>query len=316
MGSVARIEFQELAMIDRFTGLQNRQKRINAIKKQAIVRNNDQVARLLEKKIDLIEFQPNNTIISQGDQDDDLYLVFAGRVSVRANRREIAIMGPGDHFGEMVVIEPSATRSASVIAIEKTVVGKIGESEFSKLAKRFPFLWREIACHLGHRLRLRNELVQQKNPRPVVFIGSSLESKEIVEAIHNGLRRDDFVIRPWTKTGVFEASHFPIEDLAFEVVSSDFAVLVLGPDDKVLSRKRSYRAPRDNVVFELGLFMGALSRNRTFLVLPEKVEVKIPSDLLGLTLLKYGTVSSKTLAARIRPVCTQLRSLFNQRGTK
>src|SRR4051812_9324954 len=98
MGSVARIEFQELAMIDRFTGLQNRQKRINAIKKQAIVRNNDQVARLLEKKIDLIEFQPNNTIISQGDQDDDLYLVIAGRVSVRANRREIAIMGPGDHF--------------------------------------------------------------------------------------------------------------------------------------------------------------------------------------------------------------------------
>jgi CRP/FNR family transcriptional regulator, cyclic AMP receptor protein len=303
-------------MINRFTGTNNRQKRINALKQQAIVRDNEEVARLLEKKIELIEFEPNHTIITQGDHDDDLYMVFAGRVSVRANRREIDIMGPGDHFGEMVVIEPSATRSASIIAIEKTVVGKIGEKEFSKLALKFPFLWREIACRLGHRLRLRNELVRQKNPRPVVFIGSSSESRPIVEAIQTEFRRDDYVIRPWTKEGVFEASHFPIEDLEFEVETSDFAILVLGPDDKVVSRKKNYRAPRDNVVFELGLFMGSLSRNRTFLVLPEKTEIKIPSDLLGLTVLRYGLLRSKTLAARIRPVCAQLRMLFNQKGTR
>jgi CRP/FNR family transcriptional regulator, cyclic AMP receptor protein len=303
-------------MIHRFTGTNNRQKRINALKQQAIVRDNEEVARLLEKRVELIEFEPNQTIISQGDHDDDLYMVFAGRVSVRANRREIDIMGPGDHFGEMVVIEPSATRSASIIAIEKTVVGKVGEKEFSKLALRFPFLWREIACRLGHRLRLRNELVRQKNPRPVVFIGSSSESRPIVEAIQTGFRRDDFVIRPWTKEGVFEASHFPIEDLEFEVETSDFAILVLGPDDKVVSRKKTYRAPRDNVVFELGLFMGSLSRNRTFLVLPEKAEIKIPSDLLGLTVLHYGLLRSKTLAARLRPVCAQLRTLFNQKGTR
>src|SRR4029077_19873100 len=104
-------------MINRFTGTNNRQKRINALKQQAIVRVSEEVARLLEKRIELIEFEPNQTIISQGDHDDDLYMVFAGRVSVRANRREIDIMGPGDHFGEMVVIEPSATRSASIIAI-------------------------------------------------------------------------------------------------------------------------------------------------------------------------------------------------------
>jgi CRP/FNR family cyclic AMP-dependent transcriptional regulator len=303
-------------MIERFTGSRNLQKRINAVKKQAIVRNDDQVARLIEKKLDLIQFEPNKTIISQRDHDDDLYMVFAGRVSIRANRREIDIMTSGDHFGEMVVIEPSATRSASVVALEKTVVGKISEREFSALAKKFPFLWREIACRLGHRLRLRNELVKQKNPRPVVFLGSSSESKEIVHAIQNGFRQDDFVLRPWTKSGVFGASHFPIEDLEFEVETSDFAVLVLGPDDNVVSRKKSYRAPRDNVVFELGLFMGSLSRQRTFLVLPDGVDIKIPSDLLGLTVLKYEINSSKTLVTRIKPVCSQLREIFSQKGTK
>jgi predicted nucleotide-binding protein len=50
--------------------------------------------------------------------------------------------------------------------------------------------------------------------------------------------KDDVVIRFWTKTRVFEASSFPIETLETEVRPADFAVLVVSPDDKVVSRIR------------------------------------------------------------------------------
>ena len=303
-------------MLSRFEGGKNRSKRIEAIKKQAIIRNDSALATLIESRTQLIEYDANTTIINQGDHDDDLYMVFSGRVSVRVNAREVDVLGPNEHFGEMVVIEPNVPRSASVIALESTVVGKVAERDFSRFAQKFPFLWREIARGLGSRLRARHELVEQKNPRPVVFIGSSSESKEVVHAMQTIFRKDDVVIRPWTKTGVFSASHFPIEDLEFEVQASDFGILVLGPDDRVISRSRSYSAPRDNVIFELGLFMGSISRHRTFLVMPDKLDLKIPSDLMGLTVLRYATGSKQSLSTRLRPVCHQLRTAFSHKGPK
>jgi predicted nucleotide-binding protein len=56
---------------------------------------------------------------------------------------------------------------------------------------------------------------------------------------------------------VFAASHFPIEDLETQVGNSDFAVLVLSPDDQVITaRGTTGLAPRDNLILELGIFIG------------------------------------------------------------
>ena len=86
------------------------------------------------------------------------------------------------------------------------------------------------------------------------------------------------VVKIWTDD-VFEASSFPIESLERELQRVDFAVLVLSPDDKVISRDIATDAPRDNIVFELGLFMGALGHNRTFLIYPHGIDIMIPTDL-------------------------------------
>lgn len=63
----------------------------------------------------------------------------------------------------------------------------------------------------------------------------------------------------------------------------DFAVMVFGPDDHVVSKKGVFDVPRDNVVFELGLFMGQFGMRRAFFVVPTgEQQVKISSDLAGL----------------------------------
>jgi predicted nucleotide-binding protein len=109
-----------------------------------------------------------------------------------------------------------------------------------------------------------------------------------------------------------------IDVLMKEVDNSDFAAFVFGPDDKVASRGERYSAPRDNVVFELGLFMGRLDRTRTFIVAEQKAvkEIKIPTDLLGVTPITYVIKDGQDLPSALVSVCQELRRVFAQLGPR
>ena len=96
----------------------------------------------------------------------------------------------------------------------------------------------------------------------------------------------------------------------------DFAVLLLSPDDKVISRDTTNDGPRDNIVFELGLFMGALGHSRTFMVHPYGIDIKIPTDLTGITPLTYEQRPQCELPSVIAPVCNQLRNLVLKAGPR
>lgn len=52
---------------------------------------------------------------------------------------------------------------------------------------------------------------------------------------------------------------------------SDFALAIAQPDDVVRSRKKMQPTLRDNVLFELGLFMGKLTRHRAILIHPRVI---------------------------------------------
>jgi predicted nucleotide-binding protein len=94
-----------------------------------------------------------------------------------------------------------------------------------------------------------------------------------------------------------------IEALEAELLRADFAVLLLSPDDVVTSRGNTLDTPRDNVVFELGLFSGALGRRRAIMVYPQGSNLKIPTDLLGVNPIKY-------FGAEMTPVADELRTIF------
>ena len=94
----------------------------------------------------------------------------------------------------------------------------------------------------------------------------------------------------------------------------DFAVLVLAADDVTVSRGSRKAAPRDNTVFELGLFMGALSQTRTYIVAPRPLDIKIPTDLLGVTLLTYQRKRGQSIARAMLPVTRDLMRLIEKHG--
>lgn len=124
---------------------------------------------------------------------------------------------------------------------------------------------------------------------PRVFIGSSVKGKDIAYAIQQNLEHDAFC-SVWTQ-GIFGLGQTTIDALLDTVLKNDFGVFVLSPEDILTMRQQTYSAPRDNVVFELGLFMGRYGKDRAFMVKPRGNDAKdfhIPTDLLGITPADYN----------------------------
>lgn len=149
--------------------------------------------------------------------------------------------------------------------------------------------------------------------KPTLFIGSSTEGLEFARAIRSKLIEDS-EITIWDE-GFFQPGKTFIDTLVDSLPRFDFAVLVLTPDDWTQSRKKESFSPRDNVVFELGLFMGRLGRTRTFVVHQTNTETKIPSDLAGVTTVQYDWPrSDKNYIAAVGSACDSIRRVIKDLG--
>ena len=96
----------------------------------------------------------------------------------------------------------------------------------------------------------------------------------------------------------------------------DFAVLVLTADDLTTSRGTERAAARDNVLFELGLFIGSLSRDRTFMVYDRTNPPALPSDLAGITAATFAPHTSGNLEAALGAPCAKIRSAVERLGIR
>lgn len=302
-------------MLTRFQGSNGGRLLNEALLRQCIVNGNVEIAARLATVAEVLGYKTGEVLIDQEGADNHLNLIIVGRFGIKINGRDMAVRIAGQHVGEMALIDPGAKRSATVVALEESVVARISEPHFSALAQEYPRLWRSLACELGERLRQRSLSVRSRNELARLFVGSSRESLSIANEIQAGLAQDQVIVTVWAN-GIFGASELSLESLECAAAYADFAVLVFSPDDQVISRDKQADAPRDNVVFELGLFMGALGRHRVFVVLPEGSKLKMPTDLLGITSLKYKSGESRDLPARLGSVCTELRKIIAKLGTR
>lgn len=150
--------------------------------------------------------------------------------------------------------------------------------------------------------------------RPRFFVASSSESLDIAYAIQENLERDgDVTVWP---QGIFQPTLSALESLVSALEKFDFGLFVFSGDDVLRMREREFNAVRDNVLFELGLFVGRLGRARTFILTPRSSnDLRMPTDLVGVTPLTYNdTRSDDNLLAALGPACNQIRKAASQIG--
>lgn len=111
--------------------------------------------------------------------------------------------------------------------------------------------------------------------------------------------------RRWDQD-VFTPSGFTMQSLTDQAQVTDFAVLIATPDDVGTSRDTTYPVTRDNVIFELGLFVGAIGRERTYLLADTSTGLKLPSDLSGLNRLPYYPPAGHDYRLAVTPAASQI----------
>jgi hypothetical protein len=148
--------------------------------------------------------------------------------------------------------------------------------------------------------------------KPRIFLGSSGKQAKLLQALTRGLE-DVAHVDPWTTSfnpGTTTLGR--LLELAHEV---DFAAFAFARDDWTTTEAASaptgsgQASPRDNVVFEAGVFGGVLGMRRTFIL--HASGTKLPSDLLGLTCVRYGAATNRS---EMRTVNQKLRTAIEHGG--
>jgi hypothetical protein len=149
--------------------------------------------------------------------------------------------------------------------------------------------------------------------KPRIFLGSSGQQAKLLEALTHGLE-EVARVDPWTTS--FNPGTTTLERLLELTRQVDFAAFVFARDDWTSASSGSsssagggQASPRDNVVFEAGLFGGVLGMRRTFIL--HANGAKLPTDLLGLTSVRYGDT---TTATQVRAINDKLKKAIEDLG--
>lgn len=109
------------------------------------------------------QFSRNQVIVHENDNGTSLFVILKGKVKVclvRPDGREaiLAILRPGEFFGEMALLD-NRPRSASVVVLEPTTVMILIRAEFLRMVKTNPQIIHNMMIALATRLRKTNKKI-------------------------------------------------------------------------------------------------------------------------------------------------------------
>jgi CRP/FNR family transcriptional regulator, cyclic AMP receptor protein len=110
-------------------------------------------------------FKRGEVIVHEGDPADSLHLVVSGRFAVQRTTRLgedalLAVLGPGDAFGELALVA-SASRAATVYALEPAETLSVHRIEFDELRGKYPSVDRMLVTLLAHQVRRMDGLLTE-----------------------------------------------------------------------------------------------------------------------------------------------------------
>lgn len=152
--------------------------------------------------------------------------------------------------------------------------------------------------------------------KPTAFVASSTKYREIAEIVQESLEREVDVTL-WFQDFVSPSSYV-LDDLVRQLDDFDCGIFVFAPEDPVTVGGTVQVAVRDNVLFEVGLFIGRLGKDRTFILAPRHApDMRTASDLLGLTTVQYdSTRGDGNIRAALGPATSRIARVIREKGIR
>ena len=140
-------------------------------------------------------------------------------------------------------------------------------------------------------------------------LASSSESLELAWAVQENLDRiADVDVDVWDQTP-FRLSRTILSSITSALDDADYGIFILNPDDVVEIRAQNLYAARDNVIFELGLFVARLGVEKCFILVPAATPtLRIPTDLVSVTMGHCRIPANGKLKSATGPFCNQVRT--------
>ncbi len=123
----------------------------------------DEAAAALHTSMAQNRLRRGEVLFREGDSGDKLYIVMEGKVKLgrtSADGREnlLAILGPGQMFGELSLFDPGP-RSATVTAVTDTTFASLSHDDLLRWLEGRPTVARGLLTQLAGRLRKANDVV-------------------------------------------------------------------------------------------------------------------------------------------------------------
>jgi len=147
-----------------------------------------------------------------------------------------------------------------------------------------------------------------------VFIGSTVKGLPIAKLIVEELSHD-FHCSLWTK--FFDPGNTNMDALENALSNCSYAIIVMTPDDKSVVKGKRHLAPRNNLIFELGLFAGRHGKQASLMVTPRGENILLPTDLLGINTAEYEVRSRNDQPAYdVTAACNKISRVIDEAERK
>lgn len=288
---------------------------VEALLRQRLVRNDRDLAQKFADAGRVVECAPGEVLIEQGGWDNDLYFILAGEFHAFVNGQNKQTRVAGESVGEIAGLSRSRPRTATLRASKPSLVLKVALEDVDQIVGSDVEFWKTTADAVADQLDYRNLECGAANEHPRIFVISSSEGMDVARLIRKNLDADNMAVYLWDQ-GTFAISEYPISSLEDAIERADFTIAVARADDALVSRGNSHNVPRDNVHIEYGISVGRLGRERSFLLVDAGAEVKLPSDLAGLTTLRYQGTDKDKLTRTVAKACDEARERIEFIGVR
>lgn len=288
---------------------------IEAMSRQRLMSHDRSLAERFAAKGRVVEYEPGKVLIEQDSWDDDLHFILAGEFEVIINGQPKARRGAGTHVGELAGLSTARARTATLKATKPSLVLTVSKSDVEEIAGGDAEFWKATADVTAERLDQRNAEIGTANEHPRVFVISSSEGIEVARIVRQELDCEKIHVHLWNR-GTFAVSDYAMSSLEDAIEAADFAIAVVRADDVLITRNKVANVARDNVHLEYGLAVGKLSLKRAFLLVDASDDAVLPSDLAGLTTLRYRSGNKDELGRTVAKACDAAREQMEYLGVR